>query len=108
MNEIKLTVHPFLMGDVKEAALKPLEESAEIYGAWQRLGETAWGHLEQIIKGNASISLEKRLKLGVFADEIADCITACVNLADRYGIDLQDAIDRVEQRNLTRGRYTDE
>jgi NTP pyrophosphatase (non-canonical NTP hydrolase) len=40
-----------------------------------------------------------------FADEIADCVTACVNLAARYHIDLQAALDRVEKRNRERGRY---
>lgn len=39
------------------------------------------------------------------AYEIADCITACVNLADRYGIDLQAALDAVEKHNRERGRY---
>ena len=106
MNEIKLTVHPFLMGDAKEAALKPLEESAEIYGAWQDLYAT---------QQKAGATLRPSQLLGAIhenrdalGEEIADCITACVNLADRYGIDLQDAINRVEQRNRIRGRYTDE
>lgn len=39
------------------------------------------------------------------ADELADCVTACCNLADRYGLDLQAALDRVERRNVERGRY---
>ena len=39
------------------------------------------------------------------ADELADCITACCNLAERYGLDLQDALDRVERKNRERGRY---
>ena len=39
------------------------------------------------------------------ADEIADCIQACCNLADRYGIDLTAAMERCEGRNRERGRY---
>ena len=105
MSEVNLTVRTFRMGTVKEVALKPLEEAAEVFGAWQCLGETAWGDLERIIKDNAPIDFENRLKLGVFADEIADCIQACVNLADRYGIDLPAAMERCEARNRERGRY---
>ena len=78
---MQLTVNPFHMGSSKEAALKPLEESAEVFGAWQLDDEDA------------------------LAYEIADCITACVNLADRYGIDLQAALDAVEKHNRERGRY---
>jgi phosphoribosyl-ATP pyrophosphohydrolase len=84
MSEVKLTVHTFRMGDDKEAALNPLEEAAEIFGAYQY-----WG------PGNNS----------EFANEIADCIQACVNLADRYGLDLADAMERCEKRNRARGRY---
>ena len=39
------------------------------------------------------------------ADEIADCVTACCNLAARYGIDMQAAVERVERKNRERGRY---
>ena len=39
------------------------------------------------------------------ADEIADCIQACVNLAARYDIDLPCAMKRCEERNRIRGRY---
>ena len=78
---MQLTVNPFHMGSSKEAALKPLEEAAEVFGAWQMDDED------------------------LLALEIADCITACVNLADRYGIDLQAALDAVEKHNRERGRY---
>lgn len=106
MSEVRLTVHPFLMGDAKEAALKPLEESAEIYGAWQDL---------DALQQKAKVTLRPSQLLGAIyenrdalGDEIADCITTCVNLASRHHVDLQGAIDRVEQRNLMRGRYADE
>jgi len=93
MNEIKLTVRPFLMGADKEAAVKVLEEAAEAFGSWQTL----------------DVGLENDLntddELRWLADEIADCVQACCNLADRYGIDLQAAMVRCEERNRKRGRY---
>lgn len=70
----------FRMGTDKEAVMKVLEEASEVHGSWQHDPDT-------------------------IADELADCIQACCNLAARYGIDLQDAIDRVERRNRERGRY---
>jgi NTP pyrophosphatase (non-canonical NTP hydrolase) len=82
VKEVNLTVHTFRMGDDKEAALKPLEEAAEIFGAWQTPNEN-----------------------NKLANEIADCIQACVNLADREGVDLEAALKRVESGNRARGRY---
>lgn len=82
-----LSITTFHMGTDKEAALKPLEEAAEVYGAWQdyqrfyMISETS------------------------LADEIADTIQACCNLAKRYGIDLQAAMKRCQDRNRERGRY---
>lgn len=104
MNEMSLTIRTFKLGTPKEAALKPLEEAAEVFGAWQRLGETGWGDVERIAN-DGLLDFEGRLKLGCFADEIADCIQACANLADRYGVDLDAAMGRCEERNRRRGRY---
>ncbi len=87
---MRLDVKPFRCGTDKEAALKPLEEAAEAYGEWQILPRFHDGTLE----GTEYL-----------ADELADCVTACANLADRYGLDLQAALDRVERRNVERGRY---
>ena len=100
---MELTVHTFRADCTgKEAALKPLEEAAEAYAAWQdlqvaRIGAclAALGDLED---------LEDEVLEGL-ADEIADCVTACANLAERYGLDLQAALDRVEAYNRNRGRY---
>ena len=82
----ELRVFPFVIKDEtgKQRALKPLEEAAEIFGAWQ----SSWDP-------NA-------------IDEIADCIQACVNLAEATGITpgrLQEAIMRVQRKNERRGRY---
>ena len=95
MSETKLTVRPFLLGSDKEAALKPLEEAAEVYGAWQVYETTH--------ESNNTI-MDAWLVQDI-ADEIADVIQAASNLAFRYGIDLQDAMDRCERRNIARGRY---
>ena len=38
------------------------------------------------------------------ADEIADCVQACVNLASMCGIDLAEALSRVHDKNESRGR----
>lgn len=86
---ITITVRPFRMGTEKDAALKPLEEAAEVYGEWQIL----------------PVLPDGREGTEYLADELADCVTACVNLADRYGLDLQEALDRVEAHNRERGRY---
>jgi len=81
-----LGVRTFEMGTDKEAALKPLEEAAEAYAAWQEYEACDFLREE-------------------FADEIADCVQACCNLAERHGIDLEAAMERCERRNRDRGRY---
>ena len=43
--------------------------------------------------------------MDVLDDEIADCIQECCNIADRYDIDLQAAMNRREERNREMGRY---
>lgn len=96
---MNLEINPFRMGTDKEAALKPLEEAAEVFGAWQEL-ERWEKHVMY-----SGITVSDVLVFSTLACEIADCITACVNLADRYGIDLQAALDVVEKHNRERGRY---
>lgn len=84
----QLTINPFEMGTPKEAAVKVLEEAAEVYAAWQ---ECEW--------------LDSNDAIDNLADELADVIQAACNLADRYGIDLASAMERCEKRNCARGRY---
>lgn len=94
MSDYQLTVRTFAMGTDKEAALKPLEEAAEVFGAWQMLdayGETYRYRDERYVT--------------FLADEIADTIQAACNLAARYDINLNAAMDRCEKRNRERGRY---
>lgn len=82
-------IHPFRCGSPKEAALKPLEEAAEVFGAWQALQNDLLDYADQT----------------GLADEIADCMQACANLAARYGLDMDAAMRRCEERNRRRGRY---
>ena len=93
MDVTEISVATFRMGTEKEAALKPLEEAAEVYGAWQ-----AWQGSER--RGTRDGDL-----LPFVADEVADTIQACCNLAARLGIDLGAAMRRCEERNRARGRY---
>ena len=94
-------VKTFVMDTEKGAALKPLEEAAEVYGMWQEID--GCGAPEQCGKQCELVdNCETRVE---FADEIADCVQACCNLAARYGVDLEDAMRRCEERNRRRGRY---
>ena len=96
---MRLDVKPFRADCTdKEAALKPLEEAAEVYASWQTLSHSA------VLDGIGFNPHIERHEADL-ADELADCVTACCNLAERYGLDLQAAIDRVERRNIERGRY---
>jgi NTP pyrophosphatase (non-canonical NTP hydrolase) len=94
------------MGDEKEAALKPLEEAAEVFGAWQVLEPfTSAPTLNPSYDPERLWPKEVENKKERLANEIADCIQACVNFADREGIDLVAALRRVESGNRARGRY---
>jgi len=103
---VTITINTFCMGTEKDAALKPLEEAAEIYAAWQNLdGLLDYISIVKMETPHMSKYLNADSEKYDLADEIADCITACCNLAARYHIDLQAALDRVEARNRERGRY---
>ena len=106
---MNISVKPFVMGGEKEAALKPLEEAAEAFGAWQDVQgyvpDCAACDLEvtgcKYHDGFCSVCLRR------LADEIADTIQAACNLAARYDIDLEAAMRRCELRNVNRGRYAE-
>ena len=87
MSNIKLSINTFLLGTSKDAAKKLPEEAAEAFAEFIILEETEQQDTTRL------------------ADEIADCIQACVNLADRYNLDLHAAVERCEKRNRERGRY---
>lgn len=97
----KLEVEPFARDFMAEQggvalALKPLEEAADAFAAWQRYNGDEWDDTDD--------DLENMLRDDI-ADELADTVQACVNLADREGFDLSAALARVHERNVGRGRY---
>lgn len=88
-------VRPFpKVDDSKKQALKPLEEAAEAFGAWQSLH----GHCERY-----DFTISKYRKQVV--DECADVIQAAVNLAAAVGVkDMTEAMLDCYRRNHARGR----
>lgn len=83
----------------KAQALKPLEEAAEVFGAWQQLREVRAGR-DRYRWANDPEPLKNLL------DEIADTIHACCNLAHALGCeDLTPYMAACEERNRKRGRY---
>ena len=96
MKTCVLEVEPFTKFDEPKAqALKPLEEAAEVFGAWQASG----------IDGAGSITPEMREDI---VYECFDTIQACVNLLDSIGTtdaELRDAARKVYANNVERGRY---
>lgn len=81
----------------KAQALKPLEEAAEVYGAWQLHDGV---RLSQIM--TARMAYRQNL-----IDECMDVVQAVVNLLDAEGFaqeDVDAAIERCNERNRERGR----
>ena len=85
-------VRPFpVVADDKAQALKPLEEAAEAFGAWQDYDGS-----------HGPTSESCRIKV---VDECADVIQAAVNLAAAVGVsDMTDAMMACYRRNHERGR----
>lgn len=83
---MRFEVKTFKVGTPKDGAKKIPEEAAEAFAEWVAL--------------NGSLVSSTKL-----ADELADCIQACCNLAARYDIDMEAAMRRCEVRNRARGRY---
>lgn len=72
----------------KAQALKPLEEAAEVFGAWQRFYGCPTKTNEEVLM-----------------DECADVIQATCNLLAALGVtDMTEAMRRCERRNRERGR----
>ncbi len=94
MTYIKLgAVHAFTRVNPDKAhALKPLEEAAEVFGAWQQRDPRDETHI-----GYTTANV---------LNEIADTIQACCNLAAALGVeDMTPYLARCEERNRERGRY---
>ena len=98
---MQLDVKPFHADCTdKDAAKKVVEEAAEVFSAWETLSHSA-------VLDGIGFNPHIEWRTAALADELADCITACANLAERYGIDMQAALDRVERKTRERGRYDD-
>ena len=83
--------------DSKAQALKPLEEAAEVYGAWQDCDDM---RLSPIMTARR----EYRQNL---IDECMDTVQATVNLLAAVGAtqgEVDAAIRRMDERNCERGR----
>ena len=91
----ELRVRTFRMGTERDVVAKILEEASEAHMAWRTYRDSA-EDMSHVVD---------ELTLLDLADELADCVTACCNLAARYGIDMQAAVERVERKNRERGRY---
>lgn len=96
MKTYVIEVEPFTKFiEPKAQALKPLEEAAEVFGAWQASG----------IDDARSITPEMRKDI---VYECFDTIQSCVNLMESIGTtdaELHDAARKVYANNIERGRY---
>lgn len=96
MKTYVIKVEPFTkFVEPKAQALKPLEEAAEVFGAWQASG----------IDGARSITPEMREGI---VYECFDVIQSCVNLMESIGTtdaELREATRKVYASNVERGRY---
>ena len=81
-NTYGLRVRTFRMGTEHDVVAKILEEASEAHMAWRVYRDSA-EDMSHVVD---------ELMLLDLADELADCITACCNLAARYGIDMQTAL----------------
>ena len=76
----------------KQQALEPLEEAAEVFGAWQ------------LMEGIEDTGVREKRRL-LLLDECADVIQATLNLVAALGCDdMRLAMTRCEDRNRKRGR----
>lgn len=98
------TIKAFCNLEPKAQALKPLEEAAEVFGAWQDIDRMSAMFVNvDVMSAETICALERDLM-----DEIADCIQACANLAAMVGVsDLTPYMESCEERNRERGRYGD-
>lgn len=83
--------------DDKAQALKPLEEAAEVYGAWQDCDDMRF----------SQIMTARRVYRQNLIDECMDVVQAVVSLLDAEGFTQEDvdaAIERCNERNRERGR----
>lgn len=84
------------VSDSKGQALKPLEEAAEVFGAWQKCDDMRY----------ATTTIREAFCEDLI-DECMDVVQAVVNLLDAEGFtqgEVDAAIKRMDERNGDRGR----
>lgn len=89
--EYTIGVKPFDIGTDKEAALKPLEEAAEAFGAWQEYKAEGTAYARKSV-----------------VYECCDVIQATANLLHHIGADNDEVaymMRNVTESNRSRGRY---
>lgn len=89
----------------KVQALKPLEEAAEVFGAWQLLDEAP---MVEVATGGSAPDGLIAARRGKLVDECADVCQAVANLLAALRVDGDEwaaAVGRCEKRNRERGRY---
>lgn len=93
-----LNMHVFNnVSDSKGQALKPLEEAAEAFGAWQECDDMRF----------SPIMTARRAYRDDLIDECLDTVQATVNLLAAVGAtqgEVDAAIKRMDERNGDRGR----
>lgn len=101
MITVTLDVFPLasLPSDSLTQSLKVLEEASEVRSAAISLRIAREADEDTGEVGEETISARAKL-----ADELADCMQACVNLARIEGLDMRAAVSRVHEKNLKRGR----
>lgn len=83
----------------KAQVLKVLEESAEVFAAWQYASASA--EIDKLTGQN----LTTKWAINDLIDECADLIQATSNLLAGLGVDdMTDAMERCRVRNVERGR----
>ena len=83
----------------KVQALKILEESAEVFGAWQSLDHAL---MVDVMNGSNAASARER---GYLLDECADVVQAVCNLIAALGVDdFTPWMEACRKRNEDRGR----
>lgn len=83
--------------DDKRQALKPLEEAAEVFGAWQELDD---------MRRSPFLSAWRDVR-DCLIDECMDTVQATANLLAAIGVtqgEVDAAIKRMDERNQERGR----
>ena len=84
------------VGDGKGQALKPLEEAAEVFGAWQKCDGVR----------HAATAIREASR-GDLIDECVDTVQAAANMLAAVGAtqgEVDAAVKRMDERNGDRGR----